>query len=110
MKLLLRVAGWVAFLAQPYEAQVVMAPGGPSPGSLYASGGQLSDSIRDLRAAAVGDIVTILVTDSTSALATGGTTTSRKTSAVHTINSVAGIATPQLTGLLNLSGDQELAG
>ena len=32
-----------------------------------------------------------------------GTTTSRKTSAVHNITSVAGIATPQLSGLLNMS-------
>lgn len=83
---------------------------GASPGSLFAPGGRLSDSIRDLRATEVGDIVTILVTDSTSALATGATTTSRKTSAVHNITSVAGIATPQLSGLLNMNGDQELAG
>jgi flagellar L-ring protein precursor FlgH len=66
--------------------------------------------VRDLRATDVGDVVTILVIDNTSALATGATTTSRKSSAVHNITSVAGIATPQLSGLLNLSGDQELAG
>jgi flagellar L-ring protein FlgH len=82
----------------------------PSPGSLYVSGGPLADSVRDLRASGVGDVVTILVTDSTSALATGNTTTSRKTSAVHNINSVGGIVIPQLSGLLNMSGDQELAG
>lgn len=99
MKLLIPIA----LLARLMLAQA-------SPGSLYVAGGRLADSVRDLRANDVGDIVTILVTDSTSALATGATTTSRKTSAVHGINSVAGIVTPQLSGLLNMSGDQELAG
>jgi flagellar L-ring protein precursor FlgH len=109
MKLLIPIA----LLAQAAIAQVISAPvagRSPSPGSLYVSGGSLADSARDLRARDVGDLVTILVTDSTSALATGATTTSRKTSAVHNITSVAGIATPQLSGLLNMSGDQELAG
>jgi flagellar L-ring protein FlgH len=125
MKLLLRVAVPLALLvqltivqasmtqpaiAQVTSAQVATVQGGASPGSLFVPGGRLSDSIRDLRASDVGDIVTILVTDSTSALASGATTTSRKTSAVHNITSVAGIATPQLSGLLNMSGDQELAG
>src|SRR5580698_2064707 len=106
MKLLIPIVLLAPFLA----AQAALVGKGPSPGSLYFTGGRLADTVRDLRANDVGDIVTILVTDTTSALATGGTTTSRKSSAVHSINSVAGIATPQLSGLLNMSGDQELAG
>jgi flagellar L-ring protein precursor FlgH len=104
MKLLIPMA----LLAQLAVAQT--GEQGASPGSLYTSGGRLADLVRDLRATDVGDLVTILVADNTSALATGATTTSRKTSAVHNITSVAGIATPQLAGLLNMSGDQELAG
>ncbi len=104
MKLLIPMA----LLARFAVAQT--AEQGASPGSLYTSGGRLADLVRDLRATEVGDLVTILVADNTSALATGATTTSRKTSAVHNITSVAGIATPQLAGLLNMSGDQELAG
>jgi flagellar L-ring protein precursor FlgH len=111
MKLHLRIGALLALLAPPLAprmvGQVVMSA---SPGSLYAAGGRLADSARDLRASELGDIVTILVTDSTSALASGATTTSRKTSATSSINSVAGIVTPQLSGLLNTAGDQEIAG
>ncbi len=106
MKPHLRFAALTIFWAQVGLAQTP----GRSPGSLYISGGRLADSARDLRASEVGDVVTILVTDSTSALASGGTTTSRKTSATSNINSVAGFALPQLSGLLNTAGDQELAG
>ena len=82
----------------------------PSPGSLYASGGRLADWTRDLRASEVGDIVTILVNDSASALAKGATNASRKSSAKSTITSLAGPANARLSNLLNLSGDQELQG
>jgi flagellar L-ring protein precursor FlgH len=105
MKPYLRIAALVALMVR-----LALAQGGASPGSLYFAGGRLADSVRDLRATDVGDIVTILVTDSTSALASGATTTSRKTSAISNINSVAGIVTPQLSGLLNTTGDREIAG
>lgn len=105
MKLHLRIGALLPLLAPLGFSQV-----SASPGSLYAVGGRLADSARDLRATDVGDIVTILVTDSTSALASGATTTSRKTSATSNINSVAGIVTPQLSRLLNTAGDQQLAG
>jgi flagellar L-ring protein precursor FlgH len=82
----------------------------PSPGSLYASGGRLSDWTRDLRASEVGDIVTILVNDSASALAKGATNTSRKSSAKSNITSLAGPANTRLANLLNVSGDQGLQG
>jgi flagellar L-ring protein precursor FlgH len=107
----IQFAALAIFWAQVAVGQAALAQAaGGSPGSLYLSGGRLADSARDLRASEVGDLVTILVTDSTSALASGGTTTSRKTSATSNINSVAGFALPQLAGLLNTAGDQELAG
>jgi flagellar L-ring protein precursor FlgH len=81
-----------------------------SPGSLYASGGRLADFTRDLRATEVGDIVTIVVNDTASALANGATNTARKSSAKAGINSIAGITNPRLQNLLNLSNDQQLQG
>jgi flagellar L-ring protein precursor FlgH len=81
-----------------------------SPGSLYTPGGRLADFTRDLRASDVGDIVTIVVNDSASALAQGATNTSRKSSANAGINSIAGISDPRLQNLLNLSNNQQLQG
>ncbi|HEY4361926.1 MAG TPA: flagellar basal body L-ring protein FlgH [Bryobacteraceae bacterium] len=81
-----------------------------SPGSLYSPGGRLADFARDLRAADVGDIVTIVVNDSASALANGSTNTSRKSSVNAGISSVAGFSDPHLANLLNTSNAQQLQG
>jgi flagellar L-ring protein precursor FlgH len=84
----------------------------PSPGSLFSPSGRLVDATRDLRAAEVGDIVTVVVADRASALAKGVTNTSRKSSANNSITKLAGTlatGTP-LPNLLSLSGDQQLAG
>ncbi len=43
----------------------------PSPGSLYLPGGSLSDATRDLRASRVDDVITIVVSESLSAVASG---------------------------------------
>ena len=79
----------------------------PSPGSLYASNGRLAAPTRDLKAANVGDIVTILVNDTASAVATGATNTARKTSAKSSV-ALLGSSNPRLTNLLTSSGDQQL--
>jgi flagellar L-ring protein precursor FlgH len=83
-----------------------------SPGSLYTPGGRLADSTRDLRAGEVNDIVTIIVSDSASAVSTGTTNTSRKSSASNSIKSLAGprAATGPLANLLSLNNDQQLQG
>jgi flagellar L-ring protein precursor FlgH len=98
---------WVCAMSVLGSAALLSAQ---SPGSLYAPGGRFADATKDLRAAEVGDIVTILVNDSASALAKGGTNTSRKTSAKSNINSVAGMTNPRLTNLLDVAGDQQLQG
>ena len=49
-----------------------------SPGSLYTAGGRLADGFRDVRASQTFDLVTIIVSDTSSAVSTGGTNTSRK--------------------------------
>jgi flagellar L-ring protein FlgH len=90
----------------------LLAQMGASPGSLYSPTGHLADSARDLRASQVDDIVTILVSENVSAVATGATTTSRKSSAANNITSLAGpvSATGRIANLLGLTNDTELAG
>lgn len=81
---------------------------GASPGSLFNPSGRLSDVTRDFRASQVGDLITIVVSEQTSAVATGATNSSRKSAADASAASVAGIVSPKLAGLLNLTGDQSL--
>ena len=79
----------------------------PSPGSLYVSNGRLAAATRDLKAANIGDILTILVNDTASAVATGATNTARKTSAKSSV-ALLGSSNPRLANLLTSSGDQQL--
>jgi flagellar L-ring protein precursor FlgH len=83
---------------------------GASPGSLYSVSGRLADSARDVRASDVGDIVTIIVNEAASAVVSGVSNSSRKTSANASITGVAGFTSPQLTNLLGTVNDTELAG
>ncbi len=83
-----------------------------SPGSLYVSGGRLADAARDLRASQVDDIVTIVVTESLSAVASGVTNTSRKSSATSNITALAStLAVPaRIAAPLGVNGQQDLQG
>jgi flagellar L-ring protein precursor FlgH len=81
-----------------------------SPGSLYVAGGRLADAARDLRAAQIDDIVTIVVSESLSAVASGVTNTSRKSAATSNLNSLFGPANPRLKNLLDVAGNQSLQG
>jgi len=83
-----------------------------SPGSLFAPSGRLSDAGRDVRAARVDDVITILVSDNLSAVASGATASTRKTSANHQIGAAFGTlaAASRFANPLSLSGDQELNG
>ena len=84
----------------------------PTSGSLYSASSPLAFSARDLRATRVGDIVTILVSDSASALASGGTNTSRDSSAANQITNLLGAvpATNPLGALLDLQNSQQIKG
>jgi flagellar L-ring protein precursor FlgH len=99
--------GLAASLATPARAQL-----GASPGSLFTPSGILADPARDVRAADVGDIVTILVSDTASAVANGVTNTSRKSSASSSITGLAGFSSPsgRLSNLLGVTGNQQLQG
>ena len=85
-----------------------------TPGSLYVTGAPMVDYARDLRANAVGDIVTILVADRATAITRGTVDSSRNASASGGVNAVFGTLpeqiAPRAAGLLNLNGQQNLKG
>lgn len=83
---------------------------GASPGSLYTASGRLADSARDVRAGEVNDIVTIVVNEAASAVVSGVSNSSRKSSANASITGAYGITTPKLTNLLGATNDTQLAG
>jgi flagellar L-ring protein FlgH len=83
-----------------------------SPGSLYSATGRLSDAFRDVRASQVFDLVTIVVSDQASAVSSGVTNTSRKSSANASVTSLFGPtkAGRALSNLANSTGNQQLQG
>lgn len=105
MKLVLIMFMPICLRAQ--AAQIVATAG-----SLYTPGTALADAARDVRAGQVNDIVTIVVSESLTAVASGATNSSRKTSAISNITAAYGTlnAAARLANPLNISGDQELAG
>ncbi len=83
-----------------------------SAGSIFVSTGRLADNVRDVRASQVLDLVTILVSDTSSAVSTGVTNTSRKSSASASISSLLGpkSATGALANLANTNSATQLQG
>lgn len=84
----------------------------PSPGSIWTPGSRLSDSARDLRASQVDDVLTILVVENASAVASGATNTERQSATSNSITGLAGITkkTGPLSNLAGVTGDTKLAG
>lgn len=72
------------------EAKASLAIEPPTIGSIFTPSGPLADSARDLRANRVGDLVTILVSENSSAVSTGVTNTQRKSSVAAAVTSLAG--------------------
>ena len=83
-----------------------------SPGSLYVTGGRLADGFRDVRASQTFDLVTIIVSDTSSAVSTGGTNTSRKSNVKASVTSLFGpkSAAGALSNLANATNNQQLQG
>ncbi|HEX8984044.1 MAG TPA: flagellar basal body L-ring protein FlgH [Bryobacteraceae bacterium] len=81
-------------------------------GSLWQSGGTLTDLARDLRASQIDDLVTVQVAESASAVSKGSTKTSRQSSAKYNATSLFGKtnAAGPLANMLGVSGSQALAG
>jgi flagellar L-ring protein precursor FlgH len=89
-----------------------VTPVTPSAGSLFSSASRLTDLGSDVRAAQVDDLVTIVVNESASAVATGATQTSRASSATSSITALLAPKSPggALTNLLNSASTQALNG
>jgi flagellar L-ring protein FlgH len=83
-----------------------------TPGSIWIAGSRLADAARDVRASQTDDILTIVVAEQASAVTSGATSSSRKSSTANAITSLLGIKSPTgpLANLANMSGDTELAG
>lgn len=83
-----------------------------SPGSLWSSPASLADLASDVRARRVDDIVTILVNEQASAVATGATKSQRTSSASAAITSAAGQlkAAGPLANLWNSNSNSQLSG
>ena len=83
-----------------------------SPGSLWSPGSRLADSARDLRASQVDDILTIVVAEKASAVASGTTKTSRSSSTKNSVSALAGVtrAAGPWANLAGVSGNTQLAG
>jgi flagellar L-ring protein precursor FlgH len=82
------------------------------PGAIWSPGSRLEELGRDLRASHVDDVVTIVVTESINAVASGVSTTERASSASQSISQLAGVKSPTgaLANLLGTTGDQKLNG
>ena len=83
-----------------------------TPGAIWTPSSRLTDLGRDLRASQVDDVVTVLVSETVNAVATGASTSQRASSANASISSLAGkkSAAGALANLAGLSGDQKLNG
>jgi flagellar L-ring protein precursor FlgH len=81
-----------------------------APGSTFNSASSLVNSARDLRAAQVDDIVTIVVADRASAASKGVTNSSRKSSAKYGVDSLYGPLKAPWVNLAGATGDRQLQG
>jgi flagellar L-ring protein precursor FlgH len=82
------------------------------PGAIWSPSARLNELGRDLRASQVDDVVTIVVTESVNAVASGVSSSERASSASQSITKLAGIKSPTgaLANLLGTTGDQKLNG
>jgi len=98
------------FVAAANARTAAAAP--PSPGAIWSPSSRLADPARDVRASQVDDILTVVVVENASAVATGATKTQRASTAANTITALAGVtkATGPLANLTNLSGSSSLNG
>jgi flagellar L-ring protein precursor FlgH len=83
-----------------------------TPGSLFIPNGRLADSVRDVRASQMYDLVTIVVLDNSTATSTGVTNTARKSTLAASITALAGPKSPTgaLANLANTSNNTQLQG
>ncbi|HUI56505.1 MAG TPA: flagellar basal body L-ring protein FlgH [Bryobacteraceae bacterium] len=87
-------------------------PAQPSPGSIWSPASRLTDLGSDVRAVQVDDLVTIVVTEQASAVATGATKTARTSAAKSQVSALVGPKSPggAMQNLLNVGTSQSLDG
>lgn len=81
---------------------------GAAPGSIYSPQAAMAEGFRDLRAARVDDIVTVVVADRASAVSSGTAASQRKGSASGGVGSIFGRSVAPLADLASLSGERKL--
>jgi len=83
-----------------------------SPGSLWTAGSRLTELGSDLRSSHVDDLITVVVSESASAVAQGTTKTQRSSSAKASINALGGVkrAAGPLANLADTSSATQLDG
>ena len=104
--------------ASPLDRYVTEATAGSAaaaaatPGSLWSPGSRLADAARDLRASQIDDVVTILVVDKASAVASGVTKTQRQSSTQNSVSALAGVTRTAgpWANLAGVSGNSQVAG
>ena len=96
------------------EAAGRQTPGNPQKpaGSLWSPTSRLTDLGSDIRAAQVDDLITVLVSESASAIAQGTTKTQRQSSLSSTVGALAGPKNPKsaLANLANVNTQAQLNG
>lgn len=83
-----------------------------TPGSIWLPSSRLADAARDVRAAQTDDLLTIVVAEQASAVATGTTKTARTSSTKNSVTAAGGLtrAAGPLANLAGVSGDTQLSG
>ena len=83
-----------------------------SPGGIWIPGSRLADAARDLRASQIDDMITILVVENASAVASGTTKTGRASTTTNSISALAGVtkAAGPWANLAGVTGNTQLNG
>ncbi|MGD0773501.1 MAG: flagellar basal body L-ring protein FlgH [Candidatus Solibacter sp.] len=83
-----------------------------APGGIWTPGSRLADAARDVRASQIDDMITILVVENASAVASGTTKTGRTSSTANSISALAGItkATGPWNNLAGVTGNTQING
>jgi flagellar L-ring protein precursor FlgH len=93
------------------RARIADAPP-PAAGGIWAPGSRLADAARDLRASQIDDMITILVVENASAVASGTTKTARASTTANSITALAGLtkAAGPWANLAGVTGNTTLNG
>ena len=100
------------YLRELHSSPSAAAAPASSPGSVWTPAARFTALAMDLRANRVGDVVTVLVSENSSAVATGDVKTQRASTLSSSINALGGLkkATSPWANLANLNTQSQLNG